>query len=54
MANDNRSPAGQLKNGILDLRLGLSSGVWYPEDVRAEVIGTPLPKRVTHRGAPDR
>ena len=32
MANDNRSPAGQLKNGILDLRLGLSSGVWYPED----------------------
>ena len=32
MANDNRAPAGQLKNGILELRLELREGVWYPED----------------------
>jgi manganese oxidase len=32
MANDNRTPAGQLKNGILELRLELREGVWYPED----------------------
>jgi hypothetical protein len=32
MANDNRSPAGQLKNGILELRLELRAGVWYPGD----------------------
>jgi len=31
-ANDNRTPAGQLKNGILELRLELRAGVWYPED----------------------
>lgn len=31
-ANDNRTPAGQLKNGVLDLRLELSTGVWYPEE----------------------
>lgn len=32
MANDNRTPAGQLKNGILELRLELRAGVWYPGD----------------------
>jgi manganese oxidase len=32
IANDNRTPAGQLKNGILELRLELRQGVWYPED----------------------
>lgn len=31
-ANDNRTPAGQLKNGVLELRLELREGVWYPED----------------------
>ena len=32
MANDNRTPAGELKNGILNLRLELRPGRWYPED----------------------
>ena len=32
MANDNRTPAGQLKNGILELRLEVRAGIWYPED----------------------
>lgn len=31
-ANDNRIPAGELKNGVLELRLELSAAVWYPED----------------------
>lgn len=30
-ANDNRTPAGNLQNGILELRLELREGVWYPE-----------------------
>jgi manganese oxidase len=32
LANDNRTPAGQLKNGALELRLELDAAVWYPED----------------------
>lgn len=32
VANDNRTSAGQLKDGVLDLRIELSPGVWYPED----------------------
>jgi FtsP/CotA-like multicopper oxidase with cupredoxin domain len=32
MANDNRTPAGHLKNGVLDLHLELRQGRWYPED----------------------
>jgi FtsP/CotA-like multicopper oxidase with cupredoxin domain len=32
VANDNRVPAGHLKNGVLELRLELREGVWYPED----------------------
>ena len=32
VANDNRTPAGQLKNGVLELRLELHAAVWYPED----------------------
>jgi FtsP/CotA-like multicopper oxidase with cupredoxin domain len=32
LANDNRTPAGQLKNGVLNLRLELRAGVWYPEE----------------------
>jgi len=31
VANDNRTPAGQLKNGVLDLKLVLSEAIWYPE-----------------------
>ncbi len=30
-ANDNRVPAGELKNGVLILRLEVTSGDWYPE-----------------------
>jgi FtsP/CotA-like multicopper oxidase with cupredoxin domain len=32
VANDNRTPAGQLKNGVLELRLELREGTWFPED----------------------
>jgi manganese oxidase len=32
IANDNRTSAGQLKNGVLNLRLELRLGAWYPED----------------------
>lgn len=31
-ANDNQTPAGQLKNGVLNLQLDLRQGRWYPED----------------------
>ena len=31
-ANDNHTPAGQLRNGILRLQLELRGGRWYPED----------------------
>ena len=31
-ANDNRTPAGQLKNGVLTLHLALRQGRWYPGD----------------------
>ena len=30
-ANDNRTPAGSLQNGVLTLHLQLTSGDWYPE-----------------------
>jgi manganese oxidase len=32
VANDNRTSAGELKNGALELRLEISPAVWYPED----------------------
>ena len=32
MANNNRTPAGQLKDGVLELQLDLRRGRWYPED----------------------
>ena len=32
MANNNRTHAGQLKNGVLELQLDLRRGRWYPED----------------------
>jgi manganese oxidase len=31
-ANDNRTPAGQLANGVLNLNLELRQGRWYPEE----------------------
>jgi len=31
LANDNRTPAGQLRNGILTLRLEATTAIWYPE-----------------------
>src|SRR5690349_11586782 len=31
MANDNRTPAGHLRNGVLDLRMELRQARWYPE-----------------------
>lgn len=35
-ANDNRIPAGQVKNGILNLRLELGAATWYPESDNGE------------------
>ena len=32
VANDNRTPAGQLENGVLNLHLELRPGRWYPEE----------------------
>jgi hypothetical protein len=32
MANDNRTPAGQLTNGVLELRMTLDQAAWYPEE----------------------
>jgi hypothetical protein len=32
VANDNRTPAGELKNGVLELRLELRAATWYPDD----------------------
>jgi FtsP/CotA-like multicopper oxidase with cupredoxin domain len=31
MANDNRTPGGHLKAGVLKLRLEMREGIWYPE-----------------------
>jgi FtsP/CotA-like multicopper oxidase with cupredoxin domain len=36
MANDNRTAAGRLENGVLDLRLELRQGRWYPEDENSD------------------
>jgi manganese oxidase len=36
MANDNRTAAGRLENGVLDLRLELRQGQWYPEDANGD------------------
>ncbi|MGA9706527.1 MAG: multicopper oxidase domain-containing protein, partial [Candidatus Sulfotelmatobacter sp.] len=36
MANDNRTPAGQLKDGVLSLELEISQGRWYPEDEKGQ------------------
>ena len=31
VANDNRTPAGELRGGVLTLRLELRKGIWHPE-----------------------
>ena len=35
VANDNRIPAGQFTNGVLNLQLELRNARWYPEDEKA-------------------
>lgn len=37
-ANDNRRPAGELRNHVLTLRLEMRKGVWYPERDNGEAI----------------
>lgn len=37
-ANDNRAPAGQLRDSVLTLRLDLRKGVWHPEREDGEAI----------------
>jgi manganese oxidase len=32
IANDNRSPAGQLRDGVLTINLEARTGIWYPEE----------------------
>jgi FtsP/CotA-like multicopper oxidase with cupredoxin domain len=32
LANDNRTPAGRVENGVLELQLELRAGIWYPEE----------------------
>ena len=38
--NDNRIPAGELRDGVLTVRLEARSGIWYPEGPRG--IGRPV------------
>src|SRR5215831_20951361 len=35
VANDNRTAAGQLANGVLNLKIELRNARWYPEDEKA-------------------
>ncbi len=37
-ANDNRTPAGELRDGVLRLELEIRKGFWYPESERGEAI----------------
>ena len=38
VANDNRVPGGELRDGVLTLRLELRRGVWHPEGETGEAI----------------
>jgi manganese oxidase len=38
LANDNRVPAGELRDGVLSLRLELRPGIWRPEGEDGEAI----------------
>ena len=37
-ANDNRTPAGQLRDGVLHLELNIDKGSWYPESGDGEHV----------------
>jgi manganese oxidase len=37
-ANDNRTPAGELRDGVLTLHLEMRKGVWHPESEKGETI----------------
>src|SRR6516165_11466349 len=37
-ANDNRNPAGELRDGVLTLRLEMRKGNWHPEREDGETI----------------
>jgi len=37
-ANDNRSPAGELRDGVLTISLELGEGQWHPESKEGEVL----------------
>lgn len=37
-ANDNRTPAGELRNGVLTLHLDVRKGIWHPERENGEAI----------------
>ena len=38
VANDNQEPAGELRDGVLTLRLELRNGIWHPEGEEGEAI----------------
>ncbi len=40
--NDNRRPAGVLKNGVLTVRLEVRTGVWHPEGPRGDSVVAPV------------
>jgi FtsP/CotA-like multicopper oxidase with cupredoxin domain len=42
LANDNRTPAGRLRDGVLRLSLDIRTGRWYPEADDGPFIETPL------------
>lgn len=48
-ANDNRTPAGELRDGVLYLEFELDKGLWYPESEQGEAIPT---YAVSERGKP--
>jgi FtsP/CotA-like multicopper oxidase with cupredoxin domain len=37
-ANDNRSPAGELRDGVFTISLELGEGLWHPESEEGEVL----------------
>ena len=39
-ANDNTRPAGKIQNGVLEIRLDATTGVWYPEGPQGKSVET--------------
>jgi manganese oxidase len=39
-ANDNTVPGGKSKNGVLDIRLDATTGIWYPEGPNGTAVET--------------